>query len=331
MTVRRPPLRPLRHGEDFARTNPDLLKALKVTTHEEALQKMKELLESLKEEKRCPPKRDRKGAPHASTVLLEAAGLSLAGIPEIISLLCMKRVLGELRDNKTGIARLNRELRARQMLKQKNLGGWPNPFCLLKFADRDTINKYAKKFTESARPKRFDGAYDKSARKMEVQFPRWRRFEPFLLELLPISLQAYVEASAGSELWVDLFNKCERQYELLDQRGPQLTSSDTQPSVKLIFYVVNIEGLVTETLIMSQLPSRETIAKLTSGDDFIAEIIFDWIIPVENDTIIEFPRWLTNRLGPSKLVSFGQHQVIRLPHNRRHSANEDLGLVSGNA
>jgi hypothetical protein len=318
MKVKRPLLRPLRDAEDLARTNPDLLKALKVATSEQALQKMKEYVDGHKEERPRAPKRERKGAPHTSTVLLEAAGLPTAGIPEIIHVLIMERVVRDLRDKKAAGTHLNFEKRARRMLREETWGGWPNRFCL--HANRDTIKDWAKTFTESARPGIFSAVHEKLVNKMEIRYPRWRCFEPLLLDLLPIYLEMYVTTDAGPNLWNELFNRCEQHYALLDKfkhlvvrrYGP---SAKPNPATMMLFYAIHQDGGHSDIAIrnFTRLPSCQDIDNLVAEADHpVDQILFDWGSFIEHDEVTGIPFFLSD-LGPGSVELLNEAPIGCLP------------------
>jgi hypothetical protein len=222
-----PLLRPLQEGEDPAGKNPHLLQHLNVATYEQAAQKMAEFVFP---GYRVAPKSNKHRRSRTSTVLLKAAGLPPSGMPDIVRTLIMKRILDILRDKKGSDKRLNFQARARKLLGEEIVGGWRNPYYL-RTAVRTDIATRAKSLKEASRPGRFNEHHESLVRELEMQYSRWRGFEPLVLELLPIYLEVYITTNAGPELWDDFFQKCEQHCALLD-KFKQLVERRYGPSEK---------------------------------------------------------------------------------------------------
>jgi hypothetical protein len=279
-----PLIRPLQRGEDPAWKDEYLLVKLGAATYQEATRMLAELLgvPGYLEASVPARKRGKKGRPDTPTVLLEAAGVESSLVPPIARLLTYKLALRSIAETKSPGKIMNVEHRARQVLRQETLGGWRNP---IQFTKRETLKKYAKSLKEDyTHSPRFNKRNEPLIQRMEAQWPRWKRFEPLLLELLPLYLEKYVTTTLPAP-WDNLFGHCEFHYALLDYFKQEVHPKYDivgLPDPITIFTLYIIKGKEIRSVHnFIRLPARGYILKLASEPDIEVRFEFRWGSPNE--------------------------------------------------
>jgi hypothetical protein len=206
----------------------------------------------------------KRGAPDRPTLLLEAAGLDSDLVPPVVRLLIYKRALRSLSEDKPAGKILNVETRARLLLKQRTLAGWRNPIQL---RDRDTITRFARALKDDySHLERFNKRNEPLVQAVEATWSQWRRFEPLIIELMPMCMEAFLTSNA-SGLWDNLFASCAYHYALLDffkkyiqDRYGSAEYMDATPKLK--FHVVKGTSALSAH-IFRHLPTRDQLLTFT--------------------------------------------------------------------